>query len=992
MKCSELCASLHPLRTTYSNARCRWLACALACAGVLVVGALAAEKPASDRVQSALVEAERLAMDGKWREALKAGDRLRMACRDLRGELHPDTALAELFLGEVRGHLGERSLAESHFRRALAIQEQVLPRDAPELVTTLTRLGAELKDQQRHDEAAGLLQRALDLQARLHGENEGTAVACLNVARVLRHTGDFARAAALVERALRIQRRELGGTAPETLAGLQELARLREAAGEMPAAEIAAAEWVAGAEAVERFSALATWARLAERQENYAAAETRYRAALAAGEPLLIPDAPELTRVSAQLGWCLVNLNRTAEAKPLLERALENRKRDPSPEHSDTAESHRQLGWLLRVERDFAAARPHFERALAIREKAFGANDPATLESLAELGDLQALAGDFDQAAELHERHRYRTEEITGPASAETAAASHALALIYESAKRWTQAVDAALRCLRLAENRAGPAAPETLDALLLLSRICAAAGALEPALTQYARLAAWFALHPETAPERRAELQRSYAIAALRAGRTEAEALFRESRRLHVAALGAAHPDTLRTMTDLWTFFVQTRRPARAVEMARELAAETERTLGAEAPATAEVWERFGQLQITLGDRDAAMTAFRRALESRRKRTGTAELSGALAKAAGYFEEVRDFARAAELRLERLGLVQRAAFGSAEEAAAAGELGVDYFRLRDFLPARGMFEHQRKLAAPDSAEALAATARLGDVAVAAGDLKTAVRERERLVAGCARRFGAAHAEHGRAILLLGEAQISADELDRAEASFAEVQRILQAAQPDDSLLARVAADRAVVALRRSREDEARRWTRDALTGAMEQDEAMAEVLTRLGDAWADRGDAKTAEGPLAAALAILTQVAGDQDEPALALLLRVGRMRLQNGRPGAAALLERARAGNEALFGSESPALAEVLGWLTLAALAEGQPADARTAADRRVKLMEKLGNHDPGALAEAKALRAWANCGATDGAVAEIADFVDHRWPWLGGFSRGW
>ncbi len=1002
MKSRAICANLRTLRITFSNAWMlsrrlitRFGGCFVAL--TLLLGPLAAaEKPASDRVESALAEAERFATAGKWREALAAGDRLRKACRDLRGELHPDTALAELFLGEVRSHRGERSLAEAHFRRALAIQEQVLPRDAPELVTTLTRLGAELKEQRRHAEAAGLLRRALELQTRLHGEDEGTAVACINLARVLRHQREFSAAAALLDRALVIQRKELGGSAPETLTGLRELALLREAAAQLPAAELAAAEWTAGAEvqygaeSVEHLTALLEWARFAAVQGNDSAAESRYRPALAIAEQVFAPDAPELARVIAALGGCLLNLNRPAEAKPLLGRALELRRKLAGADDPDSVESLLQLGRLHRLQNDFAAARPCFEQALASREKTLGPNAPATLESLAELGDLLRWAGDFDGAAELHERRRYRLEETTGPDSAETAAAFHALAIVYESAKRWTQATGAALRSLKLTEQRHGAAAPETLDELLLLSRICEAAGALEPALAQYARLAAWFAQHPEAPAEIRAKLQRSHAIAAARANRSDAEELFRESRRIHLAVFGASHPETLRTLSDLWTFYVQTLQSARAVEVARELATETERALGSDSPAAAEVWERFGQLQITLGNREAAMMAIRRSLASRSRRAGelSPETLDALRRTAVFFEDVRDFARAAELRADRLELVRRKfSAGSAEEAAAAGELGMDYFRLRDFLPARGMFEHQRALSGNDAGLAAFATARLGDVALAAGDLAAALRERARLVTECERHFGKSHSEHGRALLLLGEAQVSAEDMAGAESSLGAAQRILALARTDDPLLTRVAADRAVVALRQGREDEARRWTRDALSGAMVQDEAMAEALSRLGDAWIARGDETTAESALAGALTILTLITGDHDEPALALLQRVGRMRMKRGRPGAAELFERALAGAEGLYGRESAEVAELLGWVALAQNAAGAHENALATVSRRVAVLERNATAGAAILAEARWMQAWLSwrSSGAEPAWAELADGSTLRWPWL-------
>ncbi|HYR57787.1 MAG TPA: tetratricopeptide repeat protein, partial [Chthoniobacteraceae bacterium] len=820
-----------------------WLALFFAGAAL----ACGAEKSVDQKIGAALAEAEKFAAAGQWREALDAGDRLRTLCREQRGEDDPDTALADLFLGEVRDHLGDRTLAEAHFRRALAIQEKVLRPEASELVTTLTRLGALLKDGARYDEAAGLLQRALDLEVKIRdaGDPE-TAVACTNLARVFRLKGDYDRAASLLERALAIERPALGGTDPATIASLHELAQAHELAGNISAAEQDSAERVVAAEArfgpqtAELAAALSEWGRLAERQEHFSDAEPRFRRALAIRETLSGGD-PELAESLTQLGGCLRNLERFDEAQPLLQRALDLRVRSLGPEHADTAASYRDLAWIFRLKRDFEAARPLFEKALAIREQTLGANDSRTIESLAELGDLDWLRGAYDDAAALLETRRYRAEEAFGPKSEATAAAWHSLAIVYESAKRWPEATQSALRSLQLHEQRLGPADPETLGEMVLLSRICSAAGALEPALTQFARLARWFGQHPEASAQSRAELLRQFAIATLRAGKMdEAAPLFRESRQAHEIAFGASDPATLRSIADLWTCYDETRQPALALEVARELAARTESALGADAPAAISIFDRLAQLCLTLGDKRDAAKWCRRALDGRRRHfgDGSAESLDALAQAAAWFEDARDFQTAAELRTERLGAVERK-FGSESDATASacGELAMCYFRQRDLRSARGMFDQQltliAKRAGVESAGALTAVARLGDVAMAARDWPAAVRERERLATGCARHFGSEHLEHGRALLLLGEALLATNANARAETALRDAQRIIRSAGDEQAGIAsRAACALARAALRRGDVAGAKRQAREALAGTFANEEPLAESFS----------------------------------------------------------------------------------------------------------------------------------------------------------------
>ncbi len=956
-----------------------WPALFLVCATC----AFGAEKTRDAKIVEALGRAEKFASAERWREALEAGNRLRTLCREQHGEEHPDSALAELFLGEVRAHLGEPTLAEAHFRRALAIQEKVLPGDAPERVTTLTRLGAALKERKSYDEAAGLLQRALDLQVKIAGEEDaGTAVALTNLARVLRAKQDFPRATALLERSVAIQRRALGGTASETIDGLRELAQVQALAGRWADAELSTAERVVaveacyGASSAELFAALSDWGTFAERQQHVTEAEVRYRRALTVGETLFTADDPTLTASRTQLGWCLRQLERYDEALPLLQRALDSRLRALGTEHPDTAWSYRNLGWIHRLQQRFADAQPLFEKALAIRESKLGPADPLTLESLSELGDLHWLRGAFDEAAALLERRRYRVEETSGPASEATASAWHGLAIVYESAKRWPEATHAALRSLRLTEERLGPADARTLGEMVLLSRICQAAGALAPALAQYARLNAWFGQHPEASPQSRAELLRQFAIATLRAGQGEAAtALFRESRRLHESAFGASDPTTLRSIGDLWTCYDETRQPARALEVARELTARTEAAMGAAAPATIAVFDRLGQLCLTLGDEKEAMKAFRHALAGRRQRfgDGSPEVLDALAQCAVWLEGARAFAAAISLRTERLGAVERK-FGpeSAEAAAACGDLGWSYFRQRDLVAARVMFERQlamiEKRSGTESLAGLTVVARLGDVAMAARDWPAAVKGRERLAAGCARHYGADHVESGRAQLLLGETLLASGAEARAESVLREAHRVVRASgTAPDSVASRTACTLARAALRRGALEEAKRWTREALAGPLAPEEALAEAFSLLGGEWARAGDDASTESALTTALDILTRTAGDHDEHTLALLERLAVLRLRLGRTGAVLLLERALAASDTLNGAESATSANLLGWLALARVQEGPAAGAHDAAQRLLGVVRNTGGETDPRFPLANELEAWTAWRAT-------------------------
>lgn len=658
----------------FTAAFCAWLV-----TGALIFGSTV-EPAARASIDDLRWEAARLAEAGKWKEALAAGDKLLVACRREHGAEHAETAAADVFLGDVRWRLGEPVLAESHFRRALAVQEKVLPRRDPVFAATLSHLASSLKAQKRYAEATPLLQRTLELERELRGPNhEDTAVSARNVALLLRLQGEYERAVPLAVEALHIRAAALGHADPLTLASLRELVDIHERRGDFAAASECVAESVTALEKDGDSPALAAvlkeWGALSERQGRLAEAEPRYRRALAICEKALEPDDPQLASPLTALGACLRQLSRHDEASPLLERALALRLRSAAVPAADRALSYRELGWLRRMQGDHAAALPLFEKALATRESALGVNADDTIESLAELAGLHWLRGDFEKGERLLLSRRERVAKRFGAASDAAAEAWRDLATFYETAKRWPSAKTAARRCHTLLEKRLGPGDPRTLDALYFFARICAAAGDAKLAREQFARLQPWFDAHPEADARGRSEWMRQFAIATLRAGDAgAAEELFQQSLKWHAAKFGPSDPATLRSLGDLWTFYDESGQPERALDPARELAARSAQALGEDAPATLLVFERLAQLSAAQGQRADGAAWFRRAIDGARKRYGAdaPETLAALGRLAAWHETADDFASAEPLRRERLAAIERAAGKESEAATAA--------------------------------------------------------------------------------------------------------------------------------------------------------------------------------------------------------------------------------------------------------------------------------------------------------------------------------
>ena len=144
------------------------------------------------------------------------------------GPDHPRVARTLADLGGVYYVSGQYEKAIQVLRRALGIQE---PRNEPSLATTNSNLAAVYFDQGDYRSAEH------SCGVRWQSTNEPSSTAAdvatrlVNLAEVLRLTGEYASADPLYERALAIQERALGATHPQVTTTLIARSLLRYAAG-----------------------------------------------------------------------------------------------------------------------------------------------------------------------------------------------------------------------------------------------------------------------------------------------------------------------------------------------------------------------------------------------------------------------------------------------------------------------------------------------------------------------------------------------------------------------------------------------------------------------------------------------------------------------------------------------------------------------------------------------------------------------------------------
>ena len=227
--------------------------------------------------------------------------------------------------------LGRYSAAEPLCLRAVAVKEQALGKDHPDVAKVLHNLAGLYKREGKYTEVEPLFLRALSVKEQHFGKEHPSVAGTLNNLGVFYSEQDrLAEAESLYLRSLEIREKYLG----------KEHLNVAESLGNL--------------------------ATLNRKQEKYIEAEKLYLRSLAIREAVLGKEHPRLALTINNLAELYRLQGRYAEAEPLLHRSLQIREDKLGKDHADVASTLRTLAKLYRDQGRYEEAEPLFQRALAI--------------------------------------------------------------------------------------------------------------------------------------------------------------------------------------------------------------------------------------------------------------------------------------------------------------------------------------------------------------------------------------------------------------------------------------------------------------------------------------------------------------------------------------------------------------------------------------------------------------------------------------------------
>jgi serine/threonine protein kinase len=331
----------------------------------------------------------------------------------------------------------------------------------------------------------------------------------------------------------------------------------------------------------------------------------------------LVKD-PELQAQMMQvMGEVYKSLGLYSQAQPLLERAVEIRRKVLGPGHRDTLTSMYHLAWCLETEGHYDEAEKLERQTLDIRRRVLGPQDPDTLTSMDDLAWTLMDEGNYPEAEKLNRETLAGRVRVLGPEHPDTINSMKHLASSFYWEKRYAESEQLDRQALAICLRVFGPDHPEILSLTTNLTATLEAEGRLAEAENFYRQ-----SLETDRrvmGPEHPGTLLTMRLLAACvgAQGRwAEAKKLDQDALDIALRTLGPENPGTLDIMNDLALALVSLRQYPEAEKLMRQTRDTKRRVLGADNPWTAASTYNLAEIVAGRGRSDEALSLLHEAID----------------------------------------------------------------------------------------------------------------------------------------------------------------------------------------------------------------------------------------------------------------------------------------------------------------------------------------------------------------------------------------
>ncbi|NER24901.1 MAG: tetratricopeptide repeat protein [Symploca sp. SIO1C2] len=389
------------------------------------------------------------------------------------GEEHPDVAQNLNNLAALYYNQGRYSEAEPLLRQALEMNQRLLGEEHPNVASTINNLAALYNNQGRYSEAELLYRQSLEMRLRLLGDEHPDIASTLNnLAGLYSSQGRYSEAEPFYRQALEMRLRLLGDEHPDVAAALSNLALLYSSQGRYSEAEplyrqaLEMRLRLLGEEHPDIATNLNNLALLYQRQGRYSEAEPLLRQSLEMSQRLLGEKHPDIASTLNNLAYLYVLQGRYSEAEPLYRQALEMRLRLLGEEHPDIATNLNNLAGLYSSQGQYSKAEPLYRQALEMRQRLLGDKHPDVAASFNNLAFLYNSQGQYSKAEPLYRQALEMRQRLLGDEHPDVATSLNNLAFLYDSQGQYSEAEPLYRQALEIFQRLLGDEHPDVAATL----------------------------------------------------------------------------------------------------------------------------------------------------------------------------------------------------------------------------------------------------------------------------------------------------------------------------------------------------------------------------------------------------------------------------------------------------------------------------------------------------------------------------------------------
>jgi len=337
-----------------------------------------------------------------------------------------------------------------------------------EAARLLYRTGCYLRDRAQYAQAETLIKHALALREQLLGpEHPEIATTLDSLASIYFEQGKYLEAEPLYQQALTIREQSLGPEHPDVATSLSTVAHLRyfihentyDEAEQMFRRALAIREKALGKEHADVALTLQTLGHLYNYQGKYEQALVLYRQALEIRQRVLGIDHPDLVDLLFSMGRTYHRMSQHDQAEAFYQRSIALCE-TVAPDHPQRGLLLDNMGILSMDRGMYDKAEQYFKHSLAIHEKAFGMVHPHIAKCLNNFALLYSLLARYDQAEALASRALAIHEQTVGPEHADCTIVLNTLANIYLAQGKYMQTAPVLQRAFTILQNDRRPANP----------------------------------------------------------------------------------------------------------------------------------------------------------------------------------------------------------------------------------------------------------------------------------------------------------------------------------------------------------------------------------------------------------------------------------------------------------------------------------------------------------------------------------------------------